>query len=469
MSMRIECLKALSGAGLVALLAGSAFADTNKAEEIAALESQLQQARAEYAQEQRQEAINNLTAAAAADAANRSFYLGGPATVGYNGPGKGFGLSDEGGNNTLNVCAYTQFRFVYNHQNDDSMGRAFSVANPDYDPTDPFSSPTITEYRNVDGTSEGFEFARNRFIMSGRLFGEIDYKFLADFGSDGVFTLLDAYFDWDFEQDMTLRVGQMPTPFGWEFFGVGATNQLAVERSTVERLFGAGRTQGVALIYSGVENLTLIGGITDGANAVNTDWNDDMVDFALTGRADYVIYGDPAQFHSFTSDNSSDNGLRVGGAAHWQDGDVGDGATAGSGLKNGPDLFAWTVDAQAEFQGANLYGAIFGQHVSGEAGASDTDSYGYLAQGGFYFTDDMELFGRWEYFDIDGYSGDEPMLFTFGMNYYLNGQVNKLTADVGFATEEITPLFASDSRGIEVDADGEDGQIFLRFQWQLMI
>lgn len=448
MSMRIECLKALSGAGLVALLAGSAIAEpTTTADEIAALEAQLKEARTAYAQEQRQEEINDLAAAAAGDAASRSFFVGAPATIGYNGPGKGFGISDEGGNNTLNIKAYSQFRYVYNHQED-------------FD-----GSP------NVDGTTNGFEFARNRIGLYGKLMGELDYNILADFGRDGGFTLLDAYFDWDFEQDMTLRVGQMPVPFSYEFFGVGSTSQLAVERSTVDALFGAGRTQGVALIYSGVENLTLIGAVTDGANAVNTPWNGDMADFAITGRADYVFAGDPAQFKDFTSDYSSDFGFRLGGAAHYQDGDVGDGATPGNGLKNGPNVFAWTVDAQAEWQGANLYGAIFGQHIQSEVPGDDSepDNYGYLAQGGFYFAEDMELFGRWEYFDIDGYAKDEPHIFTVGLNYYLNGQTNKLVTDIGFATEEMTSVFANQSRGTEVDADGEDGQIFFRVQWQLMI
>ncbi|MFG0252690.1 MAG: hypothetical protein ACF8NJ_07460, partial [Phycisphaerales bacterium JB038] len=221
-------------------------------------------------------------------------------------------------------------------------------------------------------------------------------------------------------------------------------------------------------IYSGIENLTLVGVISDGAGSQSQDWNSDSVDFAITGRADYVIAGDPAQFKDFTSDNSSDFGLRIGGAAHWQDGDVGDGATPGSGLKDAPNVFAWTVDAQAEFQGANLFAAVLANHIDGEAGAADADNYGYLAQGGFYFADDMELFGRWEFFDFEGLS-DEPNIFTVGLNYYLNGQANKITADVGFATEEMTGVFASDSRGTEVDASGDDGQIFFRFQWQLMI
>lgn len=441
---RIECLKALSGAGLVALLAGSVIAEPTTADQIATLEQQLQQARADYAQQLRQEELNALTAAAASDAANQSFFVGGPATVGYNGTGKGFGLSDEGGNNTLNIRAFSQFRFVYNHQ-DESEG-----------------SP------NVDGTSEGFEFARNRILLSGKVFGELGYFIQGDFSRSGSFTLLDTYFDWNFEQDMTMRVGQMRVPFSHEFGGVGACDLLAVERSTVDALLGAGRTQGIAVIYSGIENLTLVGVISDGAGSGGADWNSDMVDFAITGRADYVFAGDPAQFKDFTSNQSSDFGFRLGGAAHWQDGDVGDGATPGSGLKNAPDVFAWTVDAQAEFQGANLFAAVLANHVDGEAGASDADNYGYLVQGGFYVAEDVELFGRWEFFDIDGVS-DEPNIFTAGVNYYINGHANKLTADVGFATEEMTGVFAMDSRGTEVDASGDDGQIFFRVQWTLMI
>ncbi|HEB60670.1 MAG TPA: hypothetical protein ENJ06_02495, partial [Phycisphaeraceae bacterium] len=403
MSMRIEMKKALSGAGLVALIAGSAVADlTTTDEQIASLEAQLREVKTQKAQEMRQGELNQLVNKVAEDASQRSFYSSGPASLVYNGAGKGFTLSDDGGNNTLNIKMYTQFRYNMNFQND-------------FDGTP-----------NVDGTTEGFEFRRNRIIMAGKLQGDFGYFIQTDFGTGGVLGLLDTYFTWSPEPDVTVIAGQLKAPFMWETL-VSASKQLTVDRSTVEAIFGAGRTQGVAVAYTGIENMKIVGAFSDGAGQANTDWNSDANEVAFTGRVDYVFAGEMDQFSDFTSNNSSDFGFRLGGAAHYQDGDVGDGATVTNGLKNSPNVFTWTVDAQAEWQGASLYAAIVGQHVETEGGASTTiDNYGYMAQGSFYMDDDTELFGRWEYIDLDGATTD-PNIFTFGANYYVNGQANKLT------------------------------------------
>ena len=453
--MKIEFLKSLGGAGLVALLAGSAIANTPDTveERITSLEAELQEAKAQQTQMLRQAELDQMVTAAADDAATRSFFQGGPATLSYLGNGKGFLLSDEGGNNTMNIGWYNQFRYNANFQDDDSA--------------DP----------NVDGFNTGFQFARARLWMKGKLMGDFDYKIVGDFGgyadgdgrNDG-FTLKDFYVDWNMQPDLKLRVGQFKARFMWETLG-SATEQLAVERSTEERIFGAGRTQGTALIYTGFDCLVISGGMNDGIREDNTDWNSGENEFAISGRIDWVAMGEYDQFKSLTANRSADTGLRIGFAALYQDGDVGDSATVGSNKGPWPNVFTCTVDGQFEYQGWSVYAmGLYNANQAETPGNPDADNYAILVQTGFYLTDEWELFGRWEYIDFDDNvsSNDEFSLFTFGTNYYVNGQANKLSADVGFSTDSIGAATANDRGVLEVDRDGDDYQFFLRFQWQLM-
>jgi hypothetical protein len=442
MSRTLQFTKALGGAGLVALLAGSVNAAelTSTADEIAALEAQLAAKKAELAQEVRDDQIRLLADEASADAATRSFYMNGPASVGFE-QGKGFMLSDQAGENTMAIGFYSQFRYVANFQNDSS--------------TDP----------NVDGTSTGFEFRRNRIQLQGKMAGKFGYKLSGDFGQDGMFELKDAYFSYELDPGWTLLAGQFKAPVLYETM-VSSTKQLAVERSAIDNVFGADRTQGVALQYM-EDNFRFIGSFNDGANSDNTSWSQDQVDGSVTGRIDYVVEGDWKQFDDFTSNRSSDFGLRIGGAAHYQDGDVGDDASPDSLKGPFPNVFVYTIDAQAEFQGASLYASFIGVDADSESGGDDVEHYGFLVQGSYYLTEQWELFGRWEYFDLDGIS-DEPSLITIGLNNYIDGHYNKCSIDFGFATDTVPSLLASDNTGWETDADGKDGQVLIRAQWQIV-
>ncbi|MCK4871508.1 MAG: hypothetical protein KAS72_02170 [Phycisphaerales bacterium] len=446
MSMKIEFARVLGGAGLVALLAGSALAELPNTtdQEIAALEAQLTAKHAQKAQEVQTHQMSLLVDQAVSDAAERSFYLDGPATIGYT-PGKGFTISDRAGDNTLNISFLSQFRYNVNIQND-TPGNAAG---------------------NVDGTSAGFEFHRNQFAVTGKLQGKYDYTFRADFGPTGVFTLLDMFIAYEWEPGLTFIAGQMDVPFMHETL-VGDGMQLAVDRSTVETLFGAGRTQGIAVKWAPDDYFTFTGAFTDGVGGANTDWNSDPNELAVTGRVDWVFAGDPSQFGDFTANRSQDQGGKIGGAVHYQDGDVGDGATFTSFIGPSPNVFAWTVDAQIEWPGASLYAAVVGNTITPETpGGVETDNFGYMAQGGYYLTEDWEIFGRWEYLDIDGLT-DDPMIVTFGANYYMDGHINKCTFDCGIATENIPIGIANDTSVLEVDAAGEDTQFFARAQWQLI-
>ena len=97
-------------------------------------------------------------------------------------------------------------------------------------------------------------------------------------------------------------------------------------------------------------------------------------------------------------------------------------------------MLSW--DASMDFGGWNVFGSItlgddkqnaFGQAVSG-------NQWGWMVQGGYYLTEDIELYGRYEWLDprISGVSHDDIEIMTFGANWYLAGQNAKLSIDWGY-------------------------------------
>jgi len=443
MTAKHENALLIGAAGLLVAVAGSAFA-TTPAERVAAAKAELQDALAAQQQAVRQVEMDRLVDKATVDAARNTFFQDGPARVVVK-PGKGFTMTDDSGANSLNISFISQFRYVLNLQDD-------------FDGTP-----------NVDGTTEGFEWRRNRLFFKGRMRDKFTYVISFDVLSGANPRLIDSFFNYKINDDWTFTAGQFRPPLSNECL-IGYAKQQAVEISSNGAAHGAlARTQGVMVTYQ-QPNYRVRLSYNDGFAQWNTDWNSGANQGAVTGRIDWMAVGeDWKAFTAFTSPRDQAQGLQLGVAGHYQWGDVGDAATPTNGLKNSPDVFEWTADAQWQGGGYNLYASILGRHTEPNLiGISSTDDYAYMVMGGVYLTDDVELFGRWEYLDYDAMS-NEPHIVTVGVNKYLYGVTNKLSADVGFATDTVPLGIASDRTGMEVDAAGKDGQVFLRLQWQIHI
>lgn len=141
------------------------------------------------------------------------------------------------------------------------------------------------------------------------------------------------------------------------------------------------------------------------------------------------------------------------------------------------------MDASAECQGFNLFGALVGTHTDGVRGAEDVNHYGAMVQSGYMvIPDKFEPFVRAEWFSMDdvGALGDQPndvTILTFGSNWYLNKHKAKLSVDVMWALDPINPqnidqhpIDVTDPTitGLLLDANGENDQAVLRTQFQLL-
>lgn len=428
---------------------------------IAALEQQIAEIKAESRawNYQDDEQLRALVQEVLADAETRTSMQRDGAYGGYD---DGFYLASGDGTFRLNVGVLEQIRWVWNSR-DGEVGPGFD--------TDRF----------------GFENARTRLNFYGHVFGrETTYQVQGEFNRDGGdFTLLDAWIGHTYDNGWNFRVGQFRAPFLREEL-ILPQHQLAVDRSYVNELTTGGRTQGIEGRYS-QDTWRFNVMYSDGWGAMsgfnsefsNTGFDTATTEYAFTGRFEWMIQGsDWDLFEDYTSPRDADPGMLFGLAGHYQEGEYGT-VDPSPGTPGDPfdetEAFSWTADLQAEFGGSNLSGAVVGNHLSPNNDAFDSfDQYGFVVQGGFYVTDQWELFGRYEWFDfqggddvfeqIDEGAGDLSMV-TVGFNYYIEGHNLKWTTDFVWGLDEIAS--GAPTIGILTDAAGEEDQMALRSQLQL--
>lgn len=385
-----------------------------------------------------------------ADAQARTSELG-SAAAGHDGK---FFISDDSGDYRLNVGGFVQFRYTANFRDRILSDNEFA---------------------------HGFTVNRARFKLYGTVAGDWGYFLQFDTNrTTGAVRMLDAFITHKLEGGWTLGAGEFRLPY-WREFNIGATSQLAVDRSQVSYAFNQGRSQGVFAAKQD-ENFAFAVAFTDGVRTNSSDFTSgppagqpwtigNEADWALSGRVDYKVRGDWKQFNDFTSWQGSDYGVKVGGTVHYQ--------SAGDTLPEfspSTKVLGLTGDVQVEGNGWNAFIAGVWQNIDA---ATDFDDFGVLAQGGWFLTDQDEIFGRYDAIFQDSNrtaSGDDDFhFFTIGWNHYFipHSHAVKFTADVIYSANDTSNLTlgglgTANGSALIVDDPGQDGQIALQGQLQLV-
>jgi len=404
--------------------------------------------------ESRANEIRSLVQDVLADADSRASLLQGGPIAGWD---KGFKIGSPDGNFLLQLEGQIQARFVWDNRNNSS-----------------------------DDDRWGFELRRTKIGFKGHVVDPSwKYNILGAFNRDtrsyltgievdfdedevsttsssltGPFELEDAYVEKVLNEQWYVRFGQFKMPFMQEEL-MSSRRQLVIERSLVSNAFSLVRSQGVEVGYKG-DLFRVRGMYSDGARSANTSFATYDTEWALTGRVDVLIAGDWKQFDDFTSWRGEEFALLVGGAIHYQDGEYGTTASE-------TETLSWTLDASAEFGGANLAAAVVGRSLDFAApGMTDLDQIAFVLQSGFFVADDIEVYGRYEWGDDDMLGSDDLSLLTVGFNKYFSKHQLKWSTDIGFAFDSVESTWATTGAGWQTDADGEDGQMVVRSQFQLL-
>lgn len=374
-----------------------------------------------------QDSVRATVSQMMSDAQSRTSLSNGGAPAGHD--ANGFFLAGDNGFR-LNIGGDLQFRYTAN-LNDNGTGG--------------------TEYTG------GFSLPLVRLRTTGTLNDSIDFAVELDLNrSSGQATLKDAYAGINMLGG-NWRFGQFKLPFLREQL-VSDHYQLAADRSVVAYIFNMDRSQGVQATYD-VGNLRIQGAFSDGFNTANTDYTDAREsDYALTGRAEYLVSGERADFKDFTS--SSDKGVELlaGGAFHFQNG------------KTQDRLYSYTGDLSFKNGAWSAFAAGVGRNVETVGGSFD--DYGVVGQVAYRVTEKFEPFARYDavFADSDrGLAQDNFNFVTAGVNYYLAGHAAKFTVDGVWSLNETTGLNSLGGfSGTNLLGSPNKNEVVARVQLQVM-
>ncbi|MHB1158585.1 MAG: porin [Phycisphaerales bacterium] len=414
----------------------------------------------------RAEQVKSLVREVLSDADTRASLMDSAITAGHN--GKNFFLASEDGNFLLTVDGQIQVRYIWNRIED-------------------------TGSRNYN---EGFQLRRAKLAFRGHVYDpKLTYglRIVNDYTS-GSMSLEEAWAAYDVADGWNVKGGQFKAPFLHEVL-VDDRYQLAVERSIVADVFKVGYTQGVQLSYT-ADMFRFAAMVHDGSNAANSDYTlvgtgsggsgfTPEAEIAFAARGELKLMGDWDQFNDFTTWSTDSTGVMLGAAIDYEN------AEGDTGSVTEPDMLKWTVDASAEVPsmfGFNAYAAFVGAHSftrEHSAGDADMDNYGLVVQAAvFVVPDKWELFGRYEWFDLQGdidsndvlSRGQEanPQFLTLGTNYYMHKHGSKFTLDVVWVMNPTDGLSDTTdgvnfpNTGSALLNTGRANEVSIRAQYQLL-
>jgi hypothetical protein len=441
--------------------------------------------------EARAQQIRGLVQDVLADADSRTSLQADGVTAGWN---KGFFLGSSDGTFRLNIKGQAQVRWAANFR----------------DVPDSVTGQTERNY--------GFENRRTKLTFSGHIIDpSLTFEIKPIFNRastslssgtqslsnrDVVGSIEDIWVQKSFGDGLSVRAGQFKAPFLREEL-VSSSSQLAVERTLVNDTFSTKFSQGVQLEWeqdtfriqgfygdglrsNRVGPTTGSGALSDFGGAYLSDFQTNDTDWAFAGRAELKLAGQWKQFRDLTSFRGEEFGLLLGVAAMGQS--LRPNTANFAGVE---DMFGLTGDVTVDFGGANLFAyGVYRQvglnsALATRGGGSDDslDQWGFAIQGGVFVSDDVELFGRYEFGDTDSNKfrtaslladGEKASIITAGVNWYPMGSGNtgiKWTTDIGFALDPVVDFNSSGGNWLSdqtgAGASTSDGQLVLRSQIQL--
>ena len=414
--------------------------------------------------EQRAGEIRGIVQDVLADADTRTSFQDSGAMAGWN---KGFFLASPDGNFKLKISGQVQLRYVVNHAN----GLSSAEPNPPAGAGAPYQW--------------GLENRRTKLKFSGNIFDPSwTYSIKGAFTREKAGTMLleDAWIAKGFGDGWKIKVGQFKAPWLREEL-VSSSRQLAVERSIVNEYFNQGYSQGIELSHT-TDEFKISAWTGDGigarglgparSNSQNTPWNETSTSYSFVARGEWKMAGEWGQFKDFSSKRGSEFAAMAGLSGVVQRANQNIGAASGT-VSSGV-----TADLTLDFDGASIYVSGVWTNVTrpmSEGGVTN-NPFGITVQGGYFVSEEIELFGRYEYmnYDYDGQTGsDNTGRFdglTVGANWFFNSAV-KLTVDwtINFASLEnqtLNSAFVSNSAGFRPDQPGQTDQWALRAQLQLL-
>ncbi len=467
--------------------------------------SDLQSASGEkWLTEERATEIRSIVTDVMADADARTSLQSDQMTAGWN---DGFFLSSADGRFGLKIGGMLQTRFIWSYIPNNGRPGVGSLDNKsnrsgfDLGQTEIWMyghafSPDITFGIKMQASNENsiYLLDQNSNVVGG--------------SSGGTLQILDAWVKFALDDAWSVKAGQFKVPYSRETL-VQQQYYMAVDRSVIDYHMGLGYSQGAELEYVDPEwrmrfavndgstdyLASNIIGIAGGVDTLGKPWYYTGQP-AFAGRFEWKPLGAWKQFESFTSPIGDERGLLVGFGWHYQQQTpylYPNPDPSSDGL-NQDTWMSVTADISYMLGGASLFLSGYYNNINANTAIANSsvgissdptadlgtcEFYGVVAQGAYYFDTDVEGFARFEWGDYSigqvpnvpavwgqYLSNPTPLaILTVGANWYIDGQDIKWTTDLGYAFEEVDPVWQTYQAGWR--ASGRNELVF-RTKFQLM-
>jgi Phosphate-selective porin O and P len=503
----------------------------NKSLEGSVADLQVQQ-NGKWLSEERAKEVRNVVEDVLKDADSRTSLTYAVPTAGFG--DRGFFIASPDGNFRLNLSGQLQIRYAANFLS----SRDYSILNANPGAGVNRNTAPAPSANSYNKSTYGFEIRRMKLDFFGHVIDPSwQYRLIliynqnqnaaavpagnnaAGNGGSSNAGMEEAMVIKDLGDGFKISVGQFKSPFLREEI-VSSRRQLAVERSLVDQMFSTKFTQGVMGTWTG-DHLMFEAMYNDGGSNANTGataaFNSESVgspqnlnngagftQWAITAHAGWLAYGHWNDFNDLSSYPGEGEGLMFNAWLNMQRGGEGD-TSAIQGTNNIPlngnsdaQFLTWSVDASWHFGGANLF-SYFVMNTAYDIPATTTNnissinSYGAVVQGGYFITNTVELFGRWEWLSTQSkgvndignvgtldvptvanvFNAGRTSAYTAGFNWFIHGRQIKLTTDIGFTTAPLwfnNGIYGAGVAGTNyrIEPDGGGGQIVVRSQLQLL-
>jgi hypothetical protein len=356
-------------------------------------------------------------------------------TAGWDGK---FYLADAEDRFRLNLWAYTQFRYTYNHREDPPPG----------EPND----------------EHGFMIPRTRIFMEGRFADRYDFQIRTNINAEGNFDLINAWAQVRLPKNWSLRAGEIFPAISREDW-MYPRDLLTTEFSANNHSYAIGTAMGVQANRELAHHRYWLA-FTNGAMGGKSESLDsDAADWAVSGRFEYQLGDDWSVWDDLIGRRGRPSGVLFGLA----------GIVQGKSDADYPDTapkFGATLTADLSFNGDGYQtlAAFTWQHNDPDRSSPTYNNYGLHVQGGYFLTQRFQIYGYY-----DGvYPGDQPadldpyQVLGAGVSFIPFDWTNlyKASFEGGYLFENLSETIVRPSSTLGYLSSSGPGQFLLRLQLQ---
>ncbi len=359
-------------------------------------------------------------------------------TAGYTKTGgNGFFIRDTEDQFRLNIGAFTQARYNMNWRDSSSGGNDFS---------------------------RGTSMNRTRIFFEGKYTDQYDFHFRLNMNNSDDPELLVGYLNRNFDENWSMRVGAQFMALSREDW-MYAQDVLGLEYSPNDFTFAVGSSVGIQPRYQ-AQKQRLWFGVSNGSFGNKEEFpSTSTADVLLTSRYEVQLAGENwAVWDDLVGRRGRERGILLGVAGayqrDWKD------SSSGTSAEKSSQLIA-----DISFNGDGYQALVSGtwQWLEPKVG-QDFNTFGLLAQGGYFIAEPWQLFGRYDLIspgDMPG-SQDTFNALAVGVNYFPFSWTNrwKFSGEAGYLFEALDRTIVSPSGSLGWLASDDDGQWNLRFQTQ---